>query len=75
MQPDRAKIVIAGAGLSGLATAACLLQAGFDVEVYEQAPALGEIGAGIQQSANATHVMRHLGVLDKMLAAKNRQRP
>lgn len=62
------KVVIAGAGLGGLAAAGCLLKAGFDVEIYEQAPALGEIGAGIQQSANAMHVMRHLGVEDRLRA-------
>ena len=56
------KILIAGAGLGGLAAASCLMKAGHDVEVYEQAPALGEIGAGIQVSANAMHVLRHLGL-------------
>ena len=61
------KIIIAGAGLGGLAAASCLMKAGFDVEVYEQAPVLGEVGAGIQISANAFHVMRHLGVGDEML--------
>jgi salicylate hydroxylase len=63
------KIIIAGAGLGGLAAASCLLKAGYDVEVYEQAPALGEIGAGIQVSANAFHVMRHLGLEDQLLTA------
>ncbi|MGE0736478.1 MAG: FAD-dependent monooxygenase [Alphaproteobacteria bacterium] len=62
------KIIIAGAGIGGLAAAGCLLLAGYDVEIYEQAPVLGEIGAGIQQSANATLVMRHLGVLDQLRA-------
>jgi len=66
------KIIIAGAGLSGLSAAACLLRAGFDVEVYEQAPKLGEVGAGIQQSANSTQVMRHLGILDRLLAVAYR---
>ncbi len=61
-----ARILIAGAGIGGLAAAGCLLLAGHEVEIYEQAPELGEIGAGIQQSANATHVMRHLGVLDAL---------
>jgi len=56
------KILIAGAGLGGLAAAACLAKAGHDVEVYEQAPQLGEVGAGIQVSANAMHVLRHLGL-------------
>lgn len=56
------KIIIAGAGLGGLAAASCLMKAGHDVEVYEQAPQLGEIGAGIQISANAQHVLRDLGL-------------
>lgn len=56
------KILIAGAGLGGLAAASCLMKAGHDVEVYEQAPALGEVGAGIQVSANAQHVLRYLGL-------------
>jgi salicylate hydroxylase len=56
------KILIAGAGLGGLTAASCLMKAGHKVEVYEQAPALGEIGAGIQISANAMHVLRDLGL-------------
>ncbi len=56
------KILIAGAGIGGLTAAACLMQAGYQVEVYEQAPVLGEIGAGIQLSANAMHVLNHLGL-------------
>jgi salicylate hydroxylase len=56
------KILIAGAGLGGLTAAACLLRAGHAVEVYEQAPQLAEVGAGIQISANAMHVLRSLGL-------------
>ena len=63
----RPKILIAGAGIGGLATACCLLKRGFDVEVYEQAPALSEVGAGIQISANAMHVLRYLGLGDAIL--------
>ena len=56
------KILIAGAGLGGLAAASCLMKAGYDVEIYEQAPELSEVGAGIQLSANAMHVLNHLGL-------------
>jgi len=56
------KILIAGAGIGGLTAASCLMKAGYDVEVYEQAPELSEIGAGIQISANAMHVLNHLGL-------------
>ena len=56
------KILIAGAGIGGLTAASCLMKAGYDVEVYEQAPELSEIGAGIQLSANAMHVLNSLGL-------------
>ncbi len=56
------KVLIAGAGIGGLTAAAALLQKGFDVELFEQAPALGEVGAGIQLSANAVHVLHALGL-------------
>ena len=62
------RILIAGAGLGGLSAAACLLQEGHDVQVYEQAPLLGEIGAGIQLSANAMHVLNHIGIGDEISA-------
>ena len=55
-------VLIAGAGLGGLTAAACLLQKGFKVSVFEQAPSLGEIGAGIQTSANAVKVLYSLGL-------------
>jgi len=61
------RILIAGAGLGGLAAAANLLEAGHDVSVYEQAPQLGEVGAGIQMSANAMHVLRNIGVADAIV--------
>lgn len=58
----RHKILIAGAGIGGLTAAANLLKAGHDVTVFEQASELSEIGAGLQLSANATHVLHHLGL-------------
>ena len=59
---ERCRILIAGAGIGGLAAASCLMKAGHQVEIYEQAPELAEVGAGIQISANAMHVLRHLGL-------------
>ena len=55
-------IVIVGAGIGGLSAAACLLQDGHRVRVFEQAPQLAEVGAGIQMSANAVKVLQHIGV-------------
>jgi salicylate hydroxylase len=60
------KIIIAGAGIGGLTAAACLLKKGFRVEVYEQSATLGEVGAGIQTSANAVKVLYDLGLKEEL---------
>lgn len=57
-------ILIAGGGIGGLTAALALLKRGFDVDVYEQAPELREVGAGLQLSANGIRVLHELGVLD-----------
>jgi len=54
-------IAIVGGGIGGLAAALSLLRQGFDVEVYEQAAALREVGAGIVLTPNATRVLHALG--------------
>jgi salicylate hydroxylase len=56
------KILIAGAGIGGLAAALALLKRGFDVEVYEQAAELKEVGAGLQLSANGNRALYELGL-------------
>lgn len=58
--------MIAGAGIGGLTAAACLLKSGYPVRVFEQAPELGEIGAGIHMSANAIKMLCHLGLADAL---------
>ncbi len=55
-------ILVAGGGISGLTLALAAHKAGHDVELYEQAGALTEIGAGIQLSPNAMRVFDWLGV-------------
>jgi salicylate hydroxylase len=61
-----ASIAIVGGGIGGLAAALSLLRAGFDVQVYEQASALGEVGAGVQVSPNASRVLHGLGLADAL---------
>jgi salicylate hydroxylase len=62
------KLLIAGAGIGGLTAALAALRKGLDVEVYEQAPELKEVGAGLQLSANGTRVFHELGVGEELKA-------
>ena len=62
------KIAVVGAGLGGAAAAALLQQAGFDVDVYEQAPEFSRLGAGIHVGPNVMKVFRRLGI-EKQLEA------
>ena len=60
-------IIVIGAGIGGLTTAVALRQAGFNVEVFERAPEVKEIGAGIGLSANAIRVLKHLGLMQPIV--------
>jgi len=55
-------VAIVGGGIGGLAAALALTRSGIDVDVYEQAFELRELGAGVQISANGTHVLHALGL-------------
>jgi salicylate hydroxylase/6-hydroxynicotinate 3-monooxygenase len=59
---QKLSIAIIGAGMGGLAAAATLRRVGMEVQIYEQAGKFARIGAGIQQSPNATKVLRTLGL-------------
>ena len=63
---DRVSVGVVGGGIGGLTAALSLLHAGFDVHVYEQAAALGEVGAGIQISPNASRLLHRLGLADEL---------
>jgi salicylate hydroxylase len=56
------RVLIAGAGLGGLTAAACLMKRGHEVQLFEQSAELGEVGAGIQLSANSVKVLDSLGL-------------
>ena len=59
-------IAIVGGGIGGLTSALALLRRRVDVDVYEQAPELRELGAGVQISANGTRVLHALGLKDAL---------
>lgn len=57
-------IGIIGAGIGGLTAALALQRRGHRVRVFEAAPSLGEVGAGITLSPNAMRILEQLGVRD-----------
>jgi 2-polyprenyl-6-methoxyphenol hydroxylase-like FAD-dependent oxidoreductase len=63
-----ASIGIIGGGIGGIAAGVALHQAGIRAVVYERAPELNEVGAGMMLWPNATRVLRDLGLLDRVLA-------
>lgn len=62
------RIAIVGAGLGGAAAAASLQQAGFEVDIYEQAPHFARLGAGIHMGPNVLKIFRRQGI-EKQLEA------
>jgi 2-polyprenyl-6-methoxyphenol hydroxylase-like FAD-dependent oxidoreductase len=57
-------IAVIGAGIGGLTAALSLRRAGFDVEVFERAGGLTEVGGGINMGPNAARILYRLGLGD-----------
>ena len=66
--PSSCKIAIVGGGLAGLAAANALKTFGIKAEVFETAPALGEIGAAVNTSPQAVKALQAIGVGDQVAA-------
>ncbi len=64
-------IAVIGGGLAGLGAAHALNAFGCRAEVFEAAPALGEIGAAVNTSPNATKVLQAIGLGEKIAAVAN----
>lgn len=63
------EICIVGAGIGGLTTGLSLAKKGFrNVQVYENATALGFVGAGIQMAPNMARILTDLGVWETIAA-------
>ena len=56
------RAVVVGAGIGGTAAALALARAGIDVQVYEQAQQLAEVGAGVSLAPNGLRMLERLGV-------------
>jgi salicylate hydroxylase len=70
----RCRIAIVGGGLAGLATANALGTFGMKAEVFEAAPALGEIGAAVNTSPQAVKALQAIGVGDRVAAVAHLSR-
>jgi salicylate hydroxylase len=64
--PEGLSVGVVGGGIGGLSAALSLLHAGFDVHVYEQASTLGEVGAGVQVSPNASRILHRFGLAEEL---------
>ncbi|MBG0819400.1 FAD-dependent monooxygenase [Planomonospora sp. ID91781] len=56
------RVLVAGAGVAGLAAARGLVRAGHEVEVHERAPALRTVGGSVTLWSGSTGILRDLGV-------------
>ena len=66
MARNNLKILIAGGGIGGITALLALRQRGIEAELFEQAEAFRQVGAGLQVSNNATRVLRTLGLGDAL---------
>ena len=62
------RVAIIGAGIGGLALGLALREHGVAAEVFEQAPALAELGAAVGVGGNATRLLRRMGLLEELEA-------
>ena len=62
MTQPQLTVVIVGGGIGGLFAANALIAHGLDVSVYEQAPALGEVGAGVFLTPNSVRQLQRVGL-------------
>jgi salicylate hydroxylase len=60
--PSRPNVVVIGGGIGGLFAANALIAHGLRVSVYEQASALGEVGAGVFVTPNAVRQLERVGL-------------
>lgn len=67
MSDTAAPAIVVGGGIGGLSAAIALRRAGIQADVYERAPELREVGAGISLWPNATRQLRRWGLLDEIL--------
>ncbi|MFJ6797954.1 FAD-dependent monooxygenase [Streptomyces sp. NPDC091268] len=66
MSEETLRVAVVGAGIGGLAAAMALRRAGLAVEVYEQAPELSEVGAGLHLAPNGARLLHRFGLEERL---------
>lgn len=62
------QLLVAGGGIGGLAAAFAAARAGWEVRLFERAPAFSEVGAGIQMGPNVTRILQDWGLGEALRA-------
>jgi salicylate hydroxylase len=62
MSAPPVRVAVVGGGIGGVAATLALLRRGLDVHLYEQAPALTEVGAGVAIQPNGIRMLKALGL-------------
>lgn len=65
---NQQNIAIVGAGVGGLSVGLGLLRSGRDIAIYEQAPVVEQVGAGLTLWANALQALGQLGLAEAVIA-------
>ena len=68
------RVAIVGGGIGGVAAANALLRRGMEVCLYEQAPALAEVGAGVAIQPNGARMLRRLFIRTRVTIANPRRK-
>jgi 2-polyprenyl-6-methoxyphenol hydroxylase-like FAD-dependent oxidoreductase len=74
MGAARVRVAVIGAGIGGLTAAIALRRAGLEVEIFEQAPEIREVGAGITVQCNAVTALAELGLAERARALGHEQK-
>ncbi|MDQ4140226.1 MAG: FAD-dependent monooxygenase, partial [Bacteroidota bacterium] len=61
------KVAVIGGGIAGLTTAIALKQVGVSCDIFEAAPAIKPLGAGLTLAANAIKALAKLGLAEEIL--------
>src|SRR5215204_2966769 len=66
LKKHETRVAIVGGGIGGLATALALRRVGIEAEVFETAPELREVGAGIQLGPNVVRLLQRFGLGERL---------